>query len=522
MYRIAAVVLTLLAGWAIAPSVMAAEPVYTNKPRFRIPFRFDSAEMQRLRPREVQLHVSNDRGLLWQHVQSADPNSGKFDYEAPADGEYWFAVKTLDVQNRIYPGANSEPGLKVHVDTTRPNLELRLREIERGKVQLTWYADDANLDPTTLRLEYMQTGTSSWQQVSIVPQASGQTTWSVPQGGFVAVRGSVGDLASNMGQNQSQINVGSSSSGDPDSEDNGPAEYREPVAKSKPQDDSFAPISEFDRTSPESQSPPGQRTPAVSSRTNTAPNTAKSGGTLISNAPQSRPQVLQQRRPGDPQPALKSPDVMRQFVNSRSFQVGYRIDGADSAAVAAVELYVTQDDGRQWSLYGEDRDRQSPFPVTVPSDGIYGFRLRVRSASGPSSERPKPGDKPTIVVTVDQTPPVAQLLPVQLVQDAAQSGVLIRWDVRDEHLGPNPIALSIAPQPNGPWTQLGDWQPNSGQFVWSPEPGTPAQAYLRLTAKDAAGNVTEIAPREAVMVSRDRPSVRIMGVEPRTTAPAKQ
>src|SRR5690242_6799704 len=99
MRRSAALFLAMLAAGHFVTPASAAEPVFTNRPRFRIPFRFDAAEMQRLRPREVQLHVSNDRGVRWQHLLSADPGAGKFDFEATADGEYWFTVKTLDGQN---------------------------------------------------------------------------------------------------------------------------------------------------------------------------------------------------------------------------------------------------------------------------------------------------------------------------------------------------------------------------------------------------------------------------------------
>lgn len=528
MRRLAIFLVAVLTGFS-TNSARAAEPVFTNKPRFRIPFKFDAAEMQKLQPREVQLHVSNDRGLRWQQLQSANPTAGKFDFEAPSDGEYWFGVKTLDSQNRLFPRDNTEPGLKVIVDTTQPNLELRLREVERGKVQLTWYADDTHLDPTTLRLEYMQTGANNWQQVSIVPQASGQTTWSVPRGGFVAVRGTVGDSAQNIGKSETQINVGAASSGDPDS-DEGPEEYREPVANSKPANDPFAPIPGFDANSQTPAGPQQPGVPRVSSKPNMAQPTAprpgmRTDGKYISDAPETRPNVLQPRRaPGAAAPQAAAPQVpaaVQHFVNNRSFQVGYRIDGADTNSVAAVELYVTRDDGAQWDRYGDDEDRTSPFPVSVPEDGIYGFRLRVRSATGPSSEPPKPGDKPLIVVTVDQTPPVAQLLPVQA--GTTQNDLLIRWDVRDAHLGPTPISISVAATPAGPWKPIGGWQPNSGQFVWTPEPGMPQTTYLRLTAKDAAGNVTEIAPREAVMLSNTpRLPVRIIGVDPRSNSTSKQ
>ena len=37
-----------------------AKPIYTNKPRFRIPYQFDAEEMRKLGAREIRLYVSND------------------------------------------------------------------------------------------------------------------------------------------------------------------------------------------------------------------------------------------------------------------------------------------------------------------------------------------------------------------------------------------------------------------------------------------------------------------------------
>jgi hypothetical protein len=480
--------------------------------------------MQRLRPREIQLFVSYDQGSRWQHAQSADPSSGRFDFEATQDGEYWFAVKTLDNQNRLFPRDNVDPGLKVVVDATRPVLNIQLREIGKGKVQLRWSADDRHLDPTTLRLEFAQSGSPGWQQVSVVPQASGHTEWTVPQGGSVAVRGTVSDLAGNVGQAENRINVPASDNSDPASEE---TEYREPVARGNRQPEPFAPspggarsaFGKDSRRTPttsfdESRPAVGPRRPDSPAVSGTNLNAA-SQGTLVSDAPKSRPEVIQRRDPQSTKPAENQTTrpVLKHVVNRRNFHIGYRIDGAGPSSVGSVELYVTQDRGGQWSRYGEDPDRQSPFPVTVPADGEYGFELRVRNAVGLSTEPPRPGDTPSIIVTVDQTPPVAHLLPLQAERGASPAGVLIQWEVRDDHLGTAPVALAYAPSLNGPWRQIGDWQPNSGRTVWSPEPGSSARMYLRLTARDEAGNVAEITSQEAVIVDRSRPTVRILREE---------
>ena len=204
------------------------EPVYTSKVHFRIPFRYDTAEMERLQAREVQLFMSNDHGAHWRMVDKANPRGDHFDFQAPCDGEYWFAVRTMDSFNRLHPegGNNIEAGLKVVIDATPPVLELVLTEIEPGKVELRWMAADDHLDIAKLRLEYRQPDSPDWQQVGVVPEAIGQTTWTVPAGGVVAVRGSIADLASNVASSQKDINI---HPGGAPQKGHG-AENREPVA----------------------------------------------------------------------------------------------------------------------------------------------------------------------------------------------------------------------------------------------------------------------------------------------------
>ena len=174
----------VLAGMLFAQGAVLAsplpQPIATNKTRFRIPFKIDPAALQRMNARELQLHVSRDRGATWQLTQTLTPDGGKFEYQAPGDGEYWFAVKTLDGRNQLHPPAGAyETGLIVVVDSVAPLLELTLQQLAPGKVQLSWNAADANLDPSTLRVEYTQPGSETWEQVEVTPRSAGQIAWNV-------------------------------------------------------------------------------------------------------------------------------------------------------------------------------------------------------------------------------------------------------------------------------------------------------------------------------------------------------
>ena len=184
----------------------AVEPVYTNKTRFRIPFRYDATEIQTLGAREIQLYVSNDLGVQWRLAGRVAPNQGKFDFDAPQEAEYWFSVRTLDGQSQLHPSGEFQPGLKVTVDTTPPSLELALKQPAAGQVDLTWNMVDQNPDPASLRLEY-QAGGGQWQRLNVASQINGETSLTVPSNGFVAVRGSIRDLASNTVTTESQLRL---------------------------------------------------------------------------------------------------------------------------------------------------------------------------------------------------------------------------------------------------------------------------------------------------------------------------
>ena len=106
-------------GGALGSAIAAAKgrAIVTGHTRFRIPFQLDAETIESLGAREIQLYLSTDRGETWQHYQSVGVNANRFDFKTETDGEFWFAVRTLDSQNKFHPEA-FRPGLKVIVDAT--------------------------------------------------------------------------------------------------------------------------------------------------------------------------------------------------------------------------------------------------------------------------------------------------------------------------------------------------------------------------------------------------------------------
>ena len=212
-------------------------------------------------------------------------------------------------------------------------------------------------------------------------------------------------------------------------------------------------------------------------------------------------------------PAPKDDEPRTIVVNSTDFQIGYRIDDLGPSGLGKIELFITTDGGRKWYRYGTNPTNKSPFPVNVPADGTYGFELRVKNGAGIGDDPPHPGDKPSIVVMVDKTPPTAQLLAPQIGRGKSHNKVLLRWVAEDAHFGPTPALLEYAVEKNGPWTKIGDWQANSGHYIWPIESGMPGKVYVRLTVKDRAGNTAQITAPDVLVIDFTRPTAHIIDVE---------
>jgi hypothetical protein len=518
-----------VAAWCGALRLDAAPipsaPVYTNKLKFRIPFHYDPVELSRLEAREIRLYTSRDRGRNWNQVQAVSPDAGKFNFEAHADGEYWFIVRTLDAKNHLHPDGNvTDPGLQVIVDTAPPKFELRLLQPAPGKVQLLWSASDEHLDLTQLRLEYLQPGSPDWQPVTVVPKAAGQAAWTVPQGGIVAVRGSIGDLARNSAQDQVQLRIAPAHQTVPRPDAPG---SRQPVAgpargprdslaltlpehfPSSPNPRGDAPTGGAKTESPENAQlgpgPTDDNAPAVITPRNS----------LVSLKPDKAPLTgSKAREPGRSQDPPRQPVAGRQrVVNSLKFQIGYKLQDVGPSGVASVELFITDDDGATWYRYGADADNESPVQVEVPREGTYGFALTVRSGAGLASDPPQNGDPPAIVVTVDVTAPRLEDLSVEPGRGKYANKALISWKCTDHNLADNPVSLFYSPTGQAPWLPISGPVENTGSYSWTVDPGIMPKFYLRIEARDLAGNVQSVESQQPFAIDLSRPTAKIIDVE---------
>ena len=454
-------------GTASAPAQEAVGGVIHSRYRaFRIPFNVGASAAQL---RQVQLYVSTDQGQSWQPSATAPPDQRYFRFQAERDGLYWFAVQTLDLDNRVNPAnmQGATPNLKVIVDTVPPSLQLQALAPQADKVGVSWDIRDENLEflaNDTVRLEYRPVGGQSWIPLNL-PVGATQLYWNPQTPGPVEVRLQARDRAGNTAQTTTTVTLAGNQG-----------------------NNAFA-------ANPNA-------TPVIP---------GNPGFSAIPNNPNPQPLAeTQQSVTGGPA------DNERKLVNSKRITLNFEVKEVGPSGVSAVELWYTTN-GRSWNKYPHrfEDPKQTSISFDVEGEGLYGITLCAKSGVGLGERPPQIGDRPQLWIEVDLTKPAVQLQNV-LVGNGPDKGKLsINWSARDKNLGREPITLSYAEQPTGPWRTIADKLPNTaGRYVWTMPDAIPYQFYVKVEAIDLAGNIGEAITDGLIKVDLSTPKVRILNVEP--------
>jgi hypothetical protein len=205
------------------------------------------------------------------------------------------------------------------------------------------------------------------------------------------------------------------------------------------------------------------------------------------------------------------------MVSLRTFDLDYDLDEVGQWGVSRVELWGTRDGGRTWRQFAFDDDNRSPIRVTVEGEGIYGFRIIAQSPGGPATSQPQPGDVPELWVGVDLEKPFAELLSVEQGGGNQSDHLILRWRAEDMNFDRRPISLYYSSRAGGPWTAIATGLENTGQYSWRLERHLPAQFYIRLEARDLAGNLAAFQTSQPVALNQAQPAARLQGVRPAGT-----
>ncbi len=202
------------------------------------------------------------------------------------------------------------------------------------------------------------------------------------------------------------------------------------------------------------------------------------------------------------------------MTNKRRLMLDFDVDAVGPSGVSQVDLWTTRDGGRSWEKWGSDPDNRSPLPVEVDREGVYGFRIAITSGIGFSSPPPQPGELADLWVGVDLTTPTAKIISVPLDKDRDKGNLIINWSAYDQHLAERPITLSFGNSQDGPWTPIASDLPNTGTFNWRITAAASGDIYLRIEARDEAGNIGIHQPSAPINIDGLRPRGRIRNLRP--------
>jgi hypothetical protein len=198
---------------------------------------------------------------------------------------------------------------------------------------------------------------------------------------------------------------------------------------------------------------------------------------------------------------------------SRRFAWEYEIQRRDPEdRPLRVELWSTRDGGVTWQRAGIDTDGASPIDVSLPASGLYGFRLEIAADAHEAEITPPSGTPPETWVAIDDVPPEVDLEAAATTLPDGRTGVDIRYTSRDELLAPRSVKVSFSPHADGPWSTIASGLDTEGIHRWEPERSVPARAFIRVEARDVAGNPGHAVTTEAVTVSAPRVTGQLRGL----------
>jgi hypothetical protein len=182
-------------------------PIFTRQNHFAIPFHVTESTAT-AGPTEVRLYVRSATDGVWRLSQNSAPQRRFFNFQAPGDGRYEFAIRNVGRDGKEYPQGDLTVGLTVVVDTTQPRVELDAHGTVGGQINARWQMSDPNLDPLRTMLHYRVEPDGYWRRLAVDPANDGKAEWSAGVvTGVVTVRAETVDAAGNRAVTQKKVTL---------------------------------------------------------------------------------------------------------------------------------------------------------------------------------------------------------------------------------------------------------------------------------------------------------------------------
>jgi hypothetical protein len=566
----AVTLLTLVAGQP-APDYY---PMASKNIRIPIEYKKDRKTIRR-----VELYVARGENV-WYQEGVVTPDRDEFVYFAKDDGLYWFKMVIVDLKGNKEPVdlTTDPPDMKILVDTTRPVVRVTNARRNGQEVIVEWAVDDKFPNDAETKVSFRATANPNdyWRDVKL-PDAKHGVRFPCGTNEGVTVKISAVDIAGNRSEatydfptanatappvtSMSPPMTGATAPPSPTDPGHGmqPAGGANtnpntgaggPIAPPKPPD--LGPLPGVGPVTPPSgvtPTQPGTTVPVTPIQpapghtgAPTQPGTAQPLPTVDPSKPLP-PAHMGATPAGGFTPERTNPTVeltRAQVIGFPRFDLGYDLEKRGPSGISRVDLWVTRDDGKSWHRWSQHDGKDGSVRVVldVPNnqtlEGLYGFRLVPVSGAGLSEGAPRAGDAPDMRVVLDVTPPEIILFPPEADKSNPDTLVL-QWKATDRNFGADPITLEWSEAPTGPWRPVvvganetvlqtsGTTPPavkrlpNTGQYAWQVPAGIPPKVYLKVTARDAAGNVREVVTKDPLLVDLTTPRAKINGIVPPVT-----
>jgi hypothetical protein len=487
---------------AASQASQAVKKTFTKNTTFNLPIQME--ERVRASLREVQLYVKT--GISdWVRHESVAPQTPYFTYRVPQDGEYWFALVTVDRAGKATPSDVNAvpPALRVVVDTHAPVLETSIA-VEGNEPLLRVHMVDVNPDLTSVR-------------AFVLTEQGDRALQPMPnhQGGTTTFRLSPSDL-------HAPIRVaGADMCGNLTTKDISGRDFSSNVASPK-----VAAVTSPNVAPPNVASP---NVPQVTQILNPTPATLPSSLPALPTLTTLPPPVIHPIPTTTP--AISSPPTQttniastvyrpsmdtserpanRKIINTTHASVDYRIDTVGPSGIGRVDVYLTPDKGQNWSKIPEDNDKRSPADIDLPGEGLFGIRLAITNGNGFGGKAPKAGDRPSFFIEVDTTYPFVQLQPAEMV--AGSSAIDVRWTANDNNIAAEPVSIFYRTRPESTWQPVARNVKNDGVYRWVFPRDIGPQFFLKLEVADLAGNVTKVETPTPILLDLTEPEATLVDV----------